>query len=53
MASRKPGARRFGAKVRLAVLAAMLTGGLAQGEPRHAIAMHGEPALPAGYSHFP
>src|SRR5437762_2882741 len=53
MASRKPGARRFGAKVRLAVLAAMLTGGLAQGEPRHAIAMHGEPALPAGFSHFP
>jgi peptide/nickel transport system substrate-binding protein len=52
-ASRKPGARRLGAKVRLAVLAAMLTGGLAQGEPRHAIAMHGEPALPAGFSDFP
>src|SRR6185295_9393652 len=24
----------------------------AQAEPRHAIAMHGEPALPAGFSHF-
>ena len=38
---------------RLAVLAAaILTGGLAHGEPRHAIAMHGEPLLPAGFSHF-
>jgi peptide/nickel transport system substrate-binding protein len=24
----------------------------AQAEPRHAIAMHGEPALPAGFTHF-
>ena len=53
MASRKPGARSFGAKVRLAMLAAILTGGLAHGEPRHAIAMHGEPALPSGFTHFP
>jgi len=53
MASRKPGARSFGAKVRLAMLAAILTGGLAHGEPRHAIAMHGEPALPFGFTHFP
>src|SRR4051812_4311009 len=31
----------------------MLTGGaLAHGEPRHAIAMHGEPAMPAGFAHF-
>jgi peptide/nickel transport system substrate-binding protein len=34
--------------------AAILAGGaLAHGEPRHAIAMHGEPAMPAGFSHFP
>ncbi len=25
----------------------------ARGEPRHAIAMHGEPALSAGFAHFP
>jgi peptide/nickel transport system substrate-binding protein len=40
---------------RAAVLAAAILagGGLAHGEPRHAIAMHGEPAMPAGFSHFP
>lgn len=26
---------------------------LGQNQPRHAIAMHGEPALPAGFTHFP
>jgi peptide/nickel transport system substrate-binding protein len=35
---------------------AMLIGGAlsayARGEPSHAIAMHGDPALPAGFSHF-
>src|SRR5215204_7379486 len=25
----------------------------AQEKPRHAIAMHGEPALPEGFAHFP
>ena len=37
------------------VLAAILggaTGSHASGQPQHAIAMHGEPALPAGFSHF-
>lgn len=28
-------------------------GTVAHAEPRHAIAMHGEPALPAGFDHFP
>lgn len=31
----------------------MLLPGLAGAEPLHAIAMHGEPALPADYKHFP
>lgn len=34
-------------------LSAMLAAGPALAEPSHAIAMHGEPALPAGYAHFP
>jgi peptide/nickel transport system substrate-binding protein len=35
------------------VLLALAFGSLAaQAEPRHAIAMHGEPALPDGFSHF-
>jgi peptide/nickel transport system substrate-binding protein len=37
------------------VLAAVLggaTGGYASGQPQHAIAMHGEPALPADFTHF-
>jgi peptide/nickel transport system substrate-binding protein len=51
-AARRPGAHTIWVR-RLAVLAAaILTGGLAHGEPRHAIAMHGEPLLPAGFSHF-
>ncbi len=44
--------RRPCARASLALAAAILTGGFAHGEPRHAIAMHGEPALPAGFSHF-
>lgn len=37
----------------LAVLVALLaTAGTASGQPRHGIAMHGEPALPAGFTHF-
>jgi peptide/nickel transport system substrate-binding protein len=40
----------------LAVTAAVLAGlsapGHAEGPPRHAIAMHGEPALPEGFAHF-
>src|SRR4249920_1314982 len=37
------------------VLATQLTGSgaLRAGEPRHAIAMHGEPALAAGFTHLP
>ena len=30
-----------------------LGGGMAAAEPRHAIAMHGEPALPADFAHLP
>ena len=41
------------ARVLIALAAAILSGGLAHGEPRHAIAMHGEPALPPGFTHFP
>jgi peptide/nickel transport system substrate-binding protein len=36
----------------LALLSLALGTVSAQAEPRHAIAMHGEPALPAGFSHF-
>lgn len=34
-------------------LAVPLGGGMAAAEPRHAIAMHGEPALPADFAHLP
>jgi peptide/nickel transport system substrate-binding protein len=42
---------------RLAVLAlaaclGSATGGYASGQPQHAIAMHGAPAMPAGFAHF-
>jgi peptide/nickel transport system substrate-binding protein len=38
----------------LALAAALLASSVAaRAEPRHAIAMHGEPAMPAGFSHFP
>jgi len=38
----------------LVLAAALLAGGaFARGEPRHAIAMHGDPALPAGFTQFP
>jgi peptide/nickel transport system substrate-binding protein len=32
---------------------ATLLAGAAAAEPQHAIAMHGEPALAAGFTHFP
>lgn len=49
---------RPGAAMRLLVFLALALGaaalaGPSAAEPRHAIAMHGEPALPAGYAHFP
>ena len=34
-------------------LAISLAGGTARAEPSHAIAMHGEPALPADFAHLP
>lgn len=36
-----------------ATLASALWSGAATAEPTHALAMHGEPALPADFSHFP
>ena len=36
-----------------ALLASLTTPAPANAEPRHAIAMHGEPALAAGFTHFP
>ena len=41
-----------GALAVLATALAMAVPACASAEPRHAIAMHGEPALPAGFSHF-
>ena len=41
----------LGAAALLAALAPALAP--ANAEPRHAIAMHGEPAMPAGFTHFP
>jgi peptide/nickel transport system substrate-binding protein len=35
------------------VLCVILLSGLALAEPRHGIAMHGEPALPADFTHLP
>jgi peptide/nickel transport system substrate-binding protein len=35
------------------VVAACCSNAAAQEKPRHAIAMHGEPALPEGFAHFP
>ncbi len=52
-ATRKTCANKTCARRLIALAAAILTGGLAHGEPRHAIAMHGEPALPPGFTHFP
>jgi peptide/nickel transport system substrate-binding protein len=37
----------------LAVLTALATPAAALAQPQHAIAMHGEPAMPAGFTHFP
>jgi peptide/nickel transport system substrate-binding protein len=53
IASRRPAVRNTCARRLVVLAAAILTGGLAHGEPRHAIAMHGEPALPPGFTHFP
>jgi len=35
------------------LIACLFYGGLALAEPLHGIAMHGTPALPAGFTHFP
>src|SRR4051794_34454127 len=43
---------RFAASILLAALASISCNGVLHAEPRHAIAMHGEPALPADFSHF-
>src|SRR5215813_13691339 len=43
--------RCFVVSMLVAVLASVSAHGV-QAEPRHAIAMHGEPALPADFSHF-
>lgn len=37
----------------LSLIACLFYTGLALGEPLHGIAMHGTPALPAGFTHFP
>ena len=37
----------------LSVFATFPLAGLAEAEPRHGLAMHGDPALPADYSHLP
>ena len=57
-AIRRPAARplrvrRAGLGRILVLTAVVFAGGaIAHGEPRHAIAMHGEPALPAAFTHF-
>jgi len=42
----------FTGSILLAVLAGIVANRASHAEPRHAIAMHGEPALPANFSHF-
>jgi peptide/nickel transport system substrate-binding protein len=37
----------------LSLIASLFYTGLALGEPLHGISMHGTPALPAGFTHFP
>jgi peptide/nickel transport system substrate-binding protein len=45
--------RHAGLRRMLLLAAVVLAGGaMAHGEPSHAIAMHGEPALPKGFAHF-
>src|SRR5262245_25977868 len=44
--------RRVVAIILVAALASLSAHGALHAEPRHAIAMHGEPALPADFSHF-
>src|SRR5690348_4825273 len=43
---------RVAAGVLLTVFANISVNGVSHAEPRHAIAMHGEPALPADFHHF-
>jgi peptide/nickel transport system substrate-binding protein len=43
---------RFAGSILLAVLAGIITTRSSHAEPRHAIAMHGDPALSADFSHF-
>src|ERR1700704_4047700 len=43
---------RFAASLLLAAFASIGANGALHAEPRHAIAMHGEPALPADFTHF-
>jgi peptide/nickel transport system substrate-binding protein len=43
----------FRALLGAVLLAVLAPPAPAQAEPRHAIAMHGEPALPSGFGHFP
>src|SRR5262249_61612557 len=43
---------RFAASILLAALASISFNGVSHAELRHAIAMHGEPALPADFDHF-
>src|SRR5215475_2700850 len=43
---------RVAAGILLAAFASIGVNGVSHAEPRHAIAMHGEPALPADFNHF-
>lgn len=40
-------------KLFLALIPAAMAAGMAYAEPLHGISMHGTPALPAGFTHFP
>ena len=44
---------RFRMLALIATGAALLTGGIALAEPKHGIAMHGEPAMPADFTSLP
>src|SRR5215831_6735526 len=50
-ANTRPPRRLVVASILVAMLASFYVPGV-QAEPRHAIAMHGEPALPADFNHF-
>ena len=45
--------RAFASTVLIAALVLVLTVANAMAEPKHGIAMHGEPQLPADFTHFP